>query len=76
VPVSLFHSHRSTLRVEGAMDVRTYHTLMMGHTKLLQHLGVLQLYDEALASSIPVRDPCNIAFVECCPQGLTYAIRC
>jgi hypothetical protein len=44
----------SSLRAERAMDVRTYHTLMMGHTKLLQHLSVLQLYDEALASGIQV----------------------
>ncbi len=37
------------------MDVRTYHSLMMGHTKLSQHSSVLQLYDEAVASGIQVR---------------------
>jgi pentatricopeptide repeat protein len=40
-----------TLREYGAMDVFTYHTLMMGNTKLARHHNVLSLYDEALAST-------------------------
>jgi hypothetical protein len=36
------------------MDVLTFHTLMMGHTKRLNHSRVLQLYDEALAANIEV----------------------
>jgi hypothetical protein len=36
------------------MDVLTFHTLMMGHTKQLNHSRVLQLYDEALAANIEV----------------------
>ena len=40
-----------SLREFGTMDLFTYHTLMMGHTKLGRHQRVLQLYDEAVASS-------------------------
>ena len=40
-----------TLREYGAMDVFTYHTLMMGNTKLGRHHNVLRLYEEALESS-------------------------
>lgn len=40
-----------TLREYGAMDVFTYHTLMMGNTKLARHHNVLSLYEEALTSS-------------------------
>ena len=40
-----------TLREYGAMDVFTYHTLMMGNTKLGRHYRVLNLYDEAIQSS-------------------------
>jgi hypothetical protein len=36
------------------MDVLTFHTVMMGHTKRLNHSRVLQLYDEALAANIEV----------------------
>ena len=39
------------LREYGTMDVFTYHTLMMGNTKLGRHYRVLALYDEAIASS-------------------------
>ena len=38
------------LRGRGSMDVFTYHTLMMGNTKLGRHYRVLALYDEAMAS--------------------------
>lgn len=41
----------STLRDYGAMDLFTYHTLMMGHTKLGRNQRVLALYDEALSSN-------------------------
>ena len=41
------------------MDLFTYHTLMMGHTKLGRHQKVLSLYNEALESSAKVR---NILF--------------
>jgi pentatricopeptide repeat domain-containing protein 1 len=41
----------STLRDFGAMDVFTYHTLMMGNTKLARHQRVLALYEEALLSN-------------------------
>jgi pentatricopeptide repeat protein len=44
----------STLRDYGAMDLFTYHTLMMGHTKLGRHHRVLALYEEALSSSAQV----------------------
>ena len=44
----------STLREFGSMDLFTYHTLMMGHTKLLRHQKVLSLYNEALESSARV----------------------
>jgi hypothetical protein len=44
----------SGLRAEQSMDVLTFHTLMMGHTKRLNHSRVLQLYDEALAANIEV----------------------
>ena len=40
-----------TLREYGAMDVFTYHTLMMGNTKLARHHNVLSLYEEALSST-------------------------
>ena len=40
-----------TLREYGAMDVFTYHTLMMGNTKLGRHHDVLRLYEEAIQSS-------------------------
>ena len=40
-----------SLREFGTMDLFTYHTLMMGHTKLGRHQRVLQLYDEAVVSS-------------------------
>lgn len=40
-----------TLRDFGAMDVFTYHTLMMGNTKLARHQRVLALYEEALQSN-------------------------
>ncbi len=40
-----------TLRDFGAMDVFTYHTLMMGNTKLSRHQRVLALYEEALQSN-------------------------
>ena len=40
-----------TLREYGAMDVFTYHTLMMGNTKLARHHNVLTLYEEALSST-------------------------
>lgn len=36
----------------GAIDLLTYHTLMMGHTKLGRHQRVLQLYEEALSSPV------------------------
>lgn len=39
-----------SLREMGTMDVFTYHTLMMGNTKLGRHYRVLALYDEAIAS--------------------------
>ena len=39
------------LREYGSMDVFTYHTLMMGNTKLGRHYRVLALYDEAIASN-------------------------
>jgi pentatricopeptide repeat domain-containing protein 1 len=41
----------STLRDFGAMDLFTYHTLMMGNTKLARHQRVLSLYEEALQSN-------------------------
>lgn len=41
----------STLRDFGAMDLFTYHTLMMGNTKLGRHQRVLVLYEEALGSN-------------------------
>ena len=41
----------TSLREFGSMDLFTYHTLMMGHTKLGRHQRVLQLYDEAIESS-------------------------
>lgn len=41
----------NTLRTYGSMDVYTYHTLMMGNTKLGRHHRVLSLYDEAIESS-------------------------
>ncbi len=34
------------------MDVFTYHTLMMGNTKLGRHHRVLGLYEEALQVSV------------------------
>ena len=39
-----------TLREYNAMDLFTYHTLMMGNTKLGRHQRVLVLYDEAQGS--------------------------
>lgn len=41
----------ASLREYGAMDLFTYHTLMMGHTKLNRHGRVLELYEEAIHSS-------------------------
>ena len=41
----------STLREYGAMDLFTYHTLMMGNTKLDRHQRVIVLYEEAVASN-------------------------
>ena len=41
----------NSLRAFGSMDVFTYHTLMMGNTKLGRHHRVLSLYDEAIESS-------------------------
>lgn len=38
------------LKTYGKMDLFTYHTLMMGNTKLKRHRQVLVLYDEALQS--------------------------
>eukprot|EP00596_Hydrurales_sp_CCMP1899_P000718 CAMPEP_0119044370 /NCGR_PEP_ID=MMETSP1177-20130426/30952_1 /TAXON_ID=2985 /ORGANISM="Ochromonas sp, Strain CCMP1899" /LENGTH=540 /DNA_ID=CAMNT_0007014397 /DNA_START=865 /DNA_END=2487 /DNA_ORIENTATION=+ len=40
----------ASLRSYGTMDLFTYHTLMMGHTKLGRHQKVLALYNEALES--------------------------
>lgn len=40
-----------TLRDSSSMDLFTFHTLMMGNTKLGRHIQVLNLYDEALASN-------------------------
>jgi hypothetical protein len=40
-----------TLREYEAMDLFTYHTLMMGNTKLARHQRVLTLYEEALCSN-------------------------
>lgn len=39
------------LRNLGSMDVLTYHTLMMGNTKLGRHHRVLALFDEAVDSN-------------------------
>ena len=39
------------LRECGQMDLFTYHTLMMGNTKLKLHRRVLSLYDEAVLSA-------------------------
>lgn len=39
------------LRSLGSMDVLTYHTLMMGNTKLGRHHRVLALFDEAADSN-------------------------
>jgi len=36
-----------SMKEYGSMDLLTYHTLMMGHTKLARHQRVLQLYEEA-----------------------------
>lgn len=36
------------------MDVFTYHTLMMGHTKLGRFYKVLALYEEAIQSTAKV----------------------
>jgi hypothetical protein len=41
----------ASLREYGSMDLHTYHTLMMGNTKLGRHQRVLVLYFEALDSS-------------------------
>jgi pentatricopeptide repeat protein len=41
----------ASLREYGSMDLHTYHTLMMGNTKLGRHQRVLVLYNEALDSS-------------------------
>jgi pentatricopeptide repeat protein len=41
----------ATVRAYGGMDLFTYHTLMMGHTKLGGHQRVLQLYEEAVEST-------------------------
>lgn len=40
-----------SLREFGSMDLFTYHTLMMGNTKLQRHSRVLSLYEEAVDSS-------------------------
>ena len=40
----------SALREYDAMDLFTYHTLMMGNTKLGRHQRVIVLYEEALTS--------------------------
>ena len=54
--ITLIFTHiRSSLREFGSMDLFTYHTLMMGHTKLGRHQKVLTLYNEALESSAKVR---------------------
>ena len=50
----IFTEIRSSLREFGSMDLFTYHTLMMGHTKLGRHQKVLTLYNEALESSAKV----------------------
>ena len=47
------------------MDLFTYHTLMMGHTKLGRHQKVLALYNEALESSAKVRVCVRLWFLVC-----------
>lgn len=39
------------LRLDGSMDLFTYHTLMMGHTKLGAYHKVMLLYEQAIESN-------------------------
>jgi pentatricopeptide repeat protein len=43
-----------SLRELDSMDLFTYHTLMMGNTKLARHQHVLDLYEEAIMSTASV----------------------
>jgi pentatricopeptide repeat protein len=36
-------------------DMLTFHTLMMGYTKLKNHVKVIELYDEACERNVKVR---------------------
>lgn len=50
----LYCDGNRSLRARGAMDVLTFHTLMMGHAKLGRHPRVLELYAEAVQTNISV----------------------
>jgi pentatricopeptide repeat protein len=55
------------------MDMLTFHTLMMGHTKRHNHSRVLQLYDEALAANIEVS--VHLAGLSSRPESVTASGR-